>query len=147
MSNAEEHNKQENSDAETHEQGGEQANQDHQQAEKTERVAMGTRESSTGLEDNLAALLSYVLGWVTGLVFLLMEEKSSYVKFHALQSVAVFLPLQVMAMVPIIGWMLAPFITLIAMILWLFLMYKAYHGERFKLPIVGDFAERHQQVG
>jgi uncharacterized membrane protein len=133
-----------------------QPNEDHNTAEQAteesadehtaERVTMGTRESSTGLEDNLAALLCYVLGWITGLVFLLMEEKSSFVKFHALQSLAVFLPLQVMAMVPFIGWMLAPFLTLIGMILWIVLMYKAYHGERFKLPIVGDFAERHQQV-
>jgi uncharacterized membrane protein len=44
--------------------------------------------------------------------------------------------------IPIIGWIINIFIGLAMFILWIVLMYKAYHGEKFKLPIVGDFAEK-----
>ncbi len=127
-----------------------------------------TNKTSLGLEENVAGLLSYVLGWLTGLIFLLAEKKSKFVRFHALQSIMTFLPLSVLAW--LLGWIGAPKVTYgsyyeysvptvnpgipaliylswiiwaISFVLWIILMIKAYQGEKFKLPVVGDIAEKH----
>jgi uncharacterized membrane protein len=103
-------------------------------------------KTGMGLEENIAGLLCYVLGWITGIVFLVLEKESKFVKFHAMQSIATFLPLTVIVwiigLIPFIGWIIAPLIGLLSLILWLILMFKAYQGEMYKLPIVGDFAEK-----
>ncbi len=105
-----------------------------------------TTKTSTGLDENIAGALCYVLGFVTGIVFLLIEKEDKFVRFHAMQSVATFLSLFVIGLVvgfiPYIGWVIGLLILLIELILWLLLIYKAYSGEMFKLPIVGDFAEK-----
>lgn len=110
-----------------------------------EHVAGGAK-TSTGLDENLAGLLCYALGWLTGLIFVLVEKDNSFVKFHAIQSLATFLVLQIAIMIPFVGWVLSPFIAIAGFILWILLMYKAYQGERFKLPLVGDFAEKHSAI-
>jgi uncharacterized membrane protein len=101
---------------------------------------------STGMQPNLAALLSYVLGFVTGLIFYFVEKDNKYVRFHAMQSIIVFLALFVaqiiLGMIPVLGWVLSFFIWLGGFILWIILMIKAYQGEYFKLPIAGDIAEK-----
>jgi len=111
-------------------------------------------KTSLGIDENLEALLTYVLGWITGLIFLLLEKESRFVKFHALQSLITFLGLHIVTifigMFPFIGWGLFRFIgwaissilALIALILWIVCMIKAYQGEWFKLPIVGEIAEK-----
>jgi uncharacterized membrane protein len=103
-------------------------------------------KSSTGLDVNLAAALSYLIWFVTGIVFLVLEKDSRFVRFHAMQSTLFFLPLAVVHMVllgiPILGWVLAFFVWAGGLVVWLLLMFKAYQGERFKLPIVGELAER-----
>lgn len=105
--------------------------------------------SSTGLDANIAGAIAYLLGFITGIIFLVIEKDSAFVKFHAMQSTIVsvgFFALQLaLGFVPVIGWILMPFVALAAFVLWLFLMYKAFQGERFKLPVVGDMAE--QQIG
>jgi uncharacterized membrane protein len=105
-------------------------------------------KSSTGLDANVAAALSYLAWFVTGIIFLLIEKDSKYVKYHAMQSTLLFLPLAVLQMVlwsiPLLGWLLGFFVWIGSLVLWLVLMFKAYQGERFKLPVVGDIAE--QQV-
>lgn len=98
----------------------------------------------TGLPKNTAAALSYVLGWLTGIVFLLIE-KDPFVRFHAMQSIITFGALTVLAMVPVVGWVLSPLVMIVGFCLWLVLIYKAYQGEEFKLPWVGEFAKK--QVG
>ena len=102
-----------------------------------------------GLEQNVAGLLCYVAGWITGLVFFLMEKENRFVRFHAMQSLLTFGGLTVLYMVlgfiPVIGWLLIPVVGLVQVILWVLLMVKAYQGELFKLPVVGDMAER--QIG
>ena len=107
-------------------------------------------KSSTGLDENVAGLLCYVLGWLTGLVFLLIEKDSEFVKFHAMQSVVTFLGLTIISFVlrwiPYIGRVIAPIIGIISMILWIVLMIKAYQGERWKVPIAGDFAEKNMHM-
>lgn len=95
----------------------------------------------TGLPKNTAAALSYVLGWLTGIIFLLIE-KDPFVRFHAMQSIITFGLLTLLSFVPIIGWILSPLVMIVGFVLWLVLIYKAYQGEEFKLPVIGDFAEK-----
>ncbi len=103
--------------------------------------------SSTRLEPNLAAALAYLGGFVTGLVLLAVEKESRFVRFHAMQSTVLFLGVLVLSIavnsILLLGALLYAFVLFPAVvILWLVLMFKAYNGERFKLPIVGDFAEK-----
>jgi uncharacterized membrane protein len=104
--------------------------------------------SSTGLDANIAAALTYLVGFITGILFLVLEKDSAFVRFHAMQSTIVslgFVALQMaLGFIPIFGWMLMPLLGLAGLVLWLFLMVKAFQGERFKLPVIGDIAE--QQV-
>ncbi len=103
-------------------------------------------KSSTGIQPNVAALLSYVLGIVTGIVFFLIEKENKFVRFHAMQSMLAFGSLFVLQVVipivPFIGWMLVPLVSLLGLVVWILLMVKAYQGEMFKLPVIGDFAEQ-----
>ena len=112
----------------------------------------------SGLSENLAALLSYVFGWITGLIFLLLDKRP-YVRFHAAQSIVVFLGLHilraVLAAIFGMGWfggfgswgvftlgaLLLNFLILLSLVLWVVLMVKAFQGVRFKLPLAGDIAE------
>ena len=98
-------------------------------------------KSSTGLEENVAGFFCYILGFVSGIVFLVVEKESSFVKFHARQSTVTFLILLVISL--IFGWIpVIGFLVLISiLILWLFLMVKALQGERYMLPIVGKIVE------
>ena len=101
-------------------------------------------KSSTGLDENVASFLCYLFGFITGIVFLVVEKKSSFVKFHAMQSTITFLGLFVITIIigwiPIIGLLVYP-IWVLSLILWLILMIKALRGERYSLPIVGKMAE------
>ena len=108
------------------------------------------KKSSTGLDSNIGGLLSYVLGWITGLIFFLIEEKDEFVRFHAMQSLIVFgaftvlsIVLGILFMVPYIGPILGAFFWIASLVLWIILMVKAYQGERYKLPIAGNLAEKY----
>src|SRR5437762_1715246 len=103
-------------------------------------------KTSTGIEPNVAALLTYLIGWVTGIVFFVIEKDNKFVRFHAFQSIVVFgaltlLPF-VLGFIPVLGWMLIPVVYMLELALWIILMVKAYQGEKFKLPIAGDMAEK-----
>jgi uncharacterized membrane protein len=103
-----------------------------------------------GLDENIAGLLSYLLGWVSGLVFFIIDKRP-FVRFHAAQSIVVFGGLQVLYIVLArvfflgigiyLGGSLLGAIQLLALALAIVLMIKAYQRERFKLPIAGDLAE------
>jgi uncharacterized membrane protein len=102
--------------------------------------------SSTGLDDNIAATLAYLGGAISGIVLLVLEKQSRYVRFHAMQSTITFLLALVVHLVlmgtPVVGWVLVvPFIIAVA-VLWLYLMFKAFRGQEYKLPYIGDWAER-----
>ena len=103
-------------------------------------------KTSTGMDQNIAGLLCYLAGWITGLIFFLIEKENKFVRFHAMQSIITFGSLTVLFMVlgfiPILGWMLVPVVALVQLVLWILLMVKAYQGEQFKLPIIGDLAEK-----
>jgi uncharacterized membrane protein len=103
-------------------------------------------KTSLGLDENLEAALSYVLGWITGLIFFLLEKDDKFVRFHALQSLITFLVLHVVAIffgiIPFIGWVFDSLVSIAGIIVWIVCIIKAYQGEKFKLPIVGDIAEK-----
>ena len=103
-------------------------------------------KTSMGLEANLAGLLCYVLGWVTGIVFFVLEKENKFVRFHAMQSILVFGAFTVVSIIlnfiPFVGWILGTILGILAFVLWIILMVKAYRGEMYKLPVAGDIAER-----
>src|SRR5262249_47367146 len=80
-----------------------------------------------------------------GLLFLALEPHNRFVRFHAMQSVLVFGPsciaFFICLSIPLVGWLAAIVIFYGSAVLWLLLMYKAYRGERFKLPVAGEMAE------
>ena len=103
-------------------------------------------KSSTGLNANVAGLLCYVLGWITGLVFWFLEKSSKFVRFHALQSIIVFGALTalsfVLGFIPVIGAILGWFLNILSFVLWIILMLKAFKGEMYRLPWAGAYAEK-----
>ncbi len=103
-------------------------------------------ETSTGLSSNVSGLLCYVLGWISGIVFLVIEKKSNFVKFHAFQSIMTFGVLTVASLVlswiPFIGGILSWIISILAFVLWIILMVQAATGRIWKLPGAGNWAER-----
>jgi uncharacterized membrane protein len=104
-----------------------------------------SQESSLGLDPNIAGLLTYLFGAFSGIVFLVLEKKNSFVRFHAYQSTVTFLAIfvvnVVIGIIPLIGGLITSLIGLASVVLWVLLMIKAFQGERFKLPMVGDMAE------
>jgi uncharacterized membrane protein len=103
-------------------------------------------KASTVREQNLAGLLCYAFFWVGGLLFLLLEREDKFVRFHAMQSVVTFGALTVifvLVLIPIIGWVFGWLNIALVFILWIVLMIRAYQGEKIKMPITGDFAEKH----
>jgi uncharacterized membrane protein len=101
-------------------------------------------------EPNIAAALSYLITPFTGIAFFLIEKENKFVRFHAFQSilfgVAVFAAsiLANMLIAVVIGIFIAPLVSLVAFILWLMLMWKAYNNEEYELPILGKIA--HDQI-
>jgi uncharacterized membrane protein len=128
----------------------------------TEGAAKPETESSTGLSANIAGLLCYVALWVTGIVFLVWEKKSTFVKFHAWQSIMTFgvltlAHLILSTMLIDIGWgnLLFPnlgliragvvfgwIIGLVMLALAIILIIQAYQGKMWKVPWAGDWAEK-----
>ena len=107
---------------------------------------------TAGLDENVAGLLSYVLGWVTGLIFFLIDKRP-FVRFHAIQSIglnialfAVYLVIGVLftmlhfMSMGFLALAIYPLLGLLVFALWIFMMYKAYQHEKFMLPIIGPIA-------
>ena len=103
-------------------------------------------KTSIGLSENVAGLLCYVLGWVSGIVFFLIEPDNKFVRFHAIQSIIVFGILNIagviLGWIPFIGAFFAWIIGVLSFILWIVLMIKAYQGTRYKVPWAGNQAEK-----
>jgi uncharacterized membrane protein len=95
-------------------------------------------KSSTGLDQNVAGLLCYLGGWITGLIFFLIEKDNKFVKFHAMQAIVTFGALTVLSVIPIVNW----FLGVVGLVLWILLMIKAYQNEKFKVPWLGNLAEK-----
>ena len=106
-----------------------------------------TTGSTTKLDPNFAAAIAYLAGFVTGLILLAVEKENRYVRFHAMQSTVFFTAVLVVSVmlnsIPLLGAFLYAFLLFPAVvIIWLVLMFKAYNGEHFKLPVAGDFSEK-----
>lgn len=122
-------------------------------------------KSSTGLDENVAALLSYVFNWISGLVFFLIEKDSRLVRFHAMQSLILSIVFFVGMIVLYVLWFVLAIIfsqisgllgTLVGLVVgliifvyfiacvigWILGMIKAFQGQYFKLPVIGNFAEK-----
>ncbi len=102
-------------------------------------------KTSTGLEKHVASGLCYVFGWLSGLVFLLVEKENKEVRFHAMQSIIVFGGFNVLNIalsISLVGIPLIPILGVVALVLWVLLMVKGFQGEQYKLPIAGDLAEK-----
>lgn len=89
---------------------------------------------------------SYLLGFITGIIFLLVEKQSKFVRFHAMQSTilygGIFIINIALGFIPILGWLLGLLLSFVAFILWIMCMWKAFQGEMYKVPYVGDLAEQ-----
>jgi uncharacterized membrane protein len=116
---------------------------------------------TSGMDENVAGLLCYLFGWLSGLIFLLIDKRP-FVRFHGAQSIAFNLSVGVVAIVFWIAVAILTFLTaailhmpfgFLAIFLWpvigiafvgtwIFLMYKAYQHEKFKLPIIGNMVEK-----
>ena len=109
--------------------------------------------SSEGMEENVAGLLCYILCWLTGLIFLLIDKRP-FVRFHAAQSIGLSIAMVVVYFVVAIaiammsfmhlGFLalaIYPLLGMAVFALWIFLMYKAYQHEKFMLPIIGNLVD------
>ena len=119
-----------------------------------------TERSSTGLDANIAAALAYFFGLISGAIFFAIETDSRFVKYHAMQSmlasvaaIVLLIAYQViwivLAAIPLLGWVAGilgffgyALIMLGLLGLWLYCMFRAFQGERFKLPYIGEVAEK-----
>ena len=116
------------------------------------------QQSSTGLPANVAAALAYVLGPLTGLLFLVLEKDSRYVRYHAAHSVAVGVAVfvvgialavlsSILAIVPVLGWIIAILANLVFALatfaLWIYLIVQAIRGNEVEMPIVGKYARQY----
>src|ERR1700682_2373349 len=127
------------------------------QAQTGGQMVATSHNTGSGMAENVAGLLCYVLGWVTGIVFFLIDKRP-YVRFHAAQSIVVFGGLNVISIIIRImfgaglmmmgGWgafglgaALYSLVNLVAFLLWVLLMIKAYQGEKFQVPVAAGIAQ------
>ena len=119
--------------------------------------APGAVPGQSQMSENVAGLLCYVVGWVTGVIFYFIDKRP-YVRFHATQSIVTFGGLHLLSIM--IGWIFGfslfagafgvfslgyavyALVQLVALVLWIVLMVKAYQHDRFRVPIAADLAER-----
>jgi len=115
--------------------------------EKIEREKLtAPAGTSTGLSPNVAGLLCYVAGWITGIIFFVLEQRNKFVRFHAAQSIVAFGAITVagiiLGLIPVVGVAFSSIIGIIGFIVWIIMMVKAANGEWYKLPWAGDVAEK-----
>jgi uncharacterized membrane protein len=116
-------------------------------------VAPAVASPTEGLAENIAGLLCYLLGWITGIIFLLIDKRP-WVRFQAAQSIAVFGGLTVIRIAlgvmsgmigGLVGYgvlgMIGMLVGLIGLVLWIFLMVKAFKHESFRVPVAASIAE------
>ena len=116
-----------------------------------------TGPTSTGVDARLSALLCYLAWWVSGVVFLVIEQEHRAVRFHAAQSIVLFGGLTaVIVLLSAISvaalfispalfqatWMFSYVVWLVAVLLWLYVLLKTFRGETWRVPIAGDLAAR-----
>jgi uncharacterized membrane protein len=113
----------------------------------------GSTTGGLGMDENVAGLLSYSLGWITGLIFYLVDKRP-FVRFHAAQSLVVFGGLHIVYYILVkiffsdfvvggfgLAVMLLDAIRLLGTVLWIVLMVKAYQGQKFRVPVAAEIAD------
>ena len=109
-------------------------------------VAGGSTATSGGLDQKIAGLLSYL--FIPAIIFLAMEpyNRNPFIRFHAFQGLflglASFVGRIVLIFIPVIGWMILPFYELLIFILAVIGALKAYQGNKWHAPLIGDLAEK-----
>lgn len=102
-------------------------------------------ETSLGVSQNVAAALAYVLGWISGVIVLVLEKDNQHVRFHAMQSIAVFVPLTIISFaasyMPVIGGLVGWLLPIATFIIWILLIVTAAQGKELKLPYISEFAK------
>ncbi len=115
--------------------------------------------TSMGMQANVEAGLSYVAGWITGLIFFFGEKQNRFVRFNAMQSLLLYAAVTVIyivlvvlgtalafsylgiliLLVSLLSWL----VWIGALVLWIILMINAFQGKYVKLPVIGDYAEKY----
>ena len=119
----------------------------------TPNVPPGGGATATGLPQNVAGAVAYLLGPITGILFLVMEKDNRFVRFHAMQStvvsvawIAVSIALSFFTAIPVLGWIVGILTTFVlglaGFVLWLFCMWQAFVGNEWEIPVVGPFARK-----
>ena len=113
--------------------------------------------TSTGVDPRLSSLLCYTAWWVSGIIFIILEQQNKTVRFHAAQSIVLFGALSILiaglsalsvAMLMVSGGafqaarMLVYLVWIGSVMMWLLLMYRTYNGETWQVPLVGNLAAR-----
>lgn len=103
-------------------------------------------KTKLGLTQNIEGLCAYALGALSGFILLIIEKENKFVRFHAMQSVATFLLLWVVTfvvgLIPLLGAVVNYLLGFVQLALWILLMFKAYKGEMYKLPVIGEIVEK-----
>lgn len=109
-------------------------------------------ETKLGVSENIAGLLAYLFGLLSGIIILVIEKDNQFARFHAAQStvlsvaiIVLSVVVSIVALIPILGWIIALLSLLVYLgvfVLWLFLMYKAFSGELYRLPMLADYADQ-----
>ena len=112
-----------------------------------------TSAATAGLQENVAGLLCYLLGWLSGLIFLLIDKRP-FVRFHAAQSIVIFGFLFLLRLVFSFGfmgggfsglfslwWMISGLLSLVTLVAWIVLMISAYQGKMFEVPVAAGIAK------
>jgi uncharacterized membrane protein len=114
-------------------------------------------DTKIGLAENISGVVAYVLGFITGIILLVIEKENKFVRFHAAQSTIVTIALIIiyitymiisfiLALIPVVGWIIGIVLGLVVfigpIILWIFLMFKAYKGEMYRLPMLAEYADK-----
>jgi uncharacterized membrane protein len=106
---------------------------------------MDVGKSSTGMDANVAAGLSLVFGWISGLIFFLIEKDSKFVKFYAFQAIMLSLLMVVAGVfnvIPVLGQIVFIVVAVGVLILWIVCLINAFTGKIFKIPVLGEVAAR-----
>jgi len=109
-------------------------------------------ETKIGLSENITAVIAYLLGLISGIIFLVIEKENKFVRFHAAQSTVLSLTLFVLNIVlealvsiPVIGaifGIISMLIGLLGLVLWIYLMIMSFKGNLYRLPVLAEYADK-----
>lgn len=103
-------------------------------------------ETSLGLSENIAGSLTYLFGFVSGFIMLLVERENRFVRYHAIQSIYISIVFVsaylLLGMLPVIGWFSSMVLAPAGLVMWIILMLNAYKGRYSKLMYISDFANK-----